>query len=38
MSPEVLKWVSDKASRDSQIFREQGKAAEERALLKNPEK
>ncbi len=32
--PELLKWVSERGARDSQILKEQRKAAEERALLK----
>jgi len=38
IDPNLLKWVAERASRDSQILKEQRKAAEERALLKAPKK
>ena len=36
VSPDLLKWVAEKASRDSAVLKEQRKAAEERALAKAP--
>ena len=33
--PELLKWVAEKAQKDSAIFKEQRKAAEERALARS---
>jgi hypothetical protein len=37
ISPDLLKWVSEKAARESAILKEQRKAAEERSLLKGGE-
>lgn len=34
IAPELLKWVSEKAARDSAVLKEQRKAAEERALAR----
>ena len=36
VSPELTKWVADQAQRDSAILKEQRKAAEERALQRDP--
>ena len=38
INPELLRWVAEKAMRDSQILKEQRKAAEERSLVKPPKK
>jgi hypothetical protein len=38
ISKDLLKWVSEKATRDSAILKKQRKAAEERALLKGGNK
>ena len=38
VSPELMKWVAEKASKDSAVLKEQRKAAEERALARNPKK
>ena len=38
ISPELTKWVAERAQRDSQILKEQRKAAEERSLARKPAK
>jgi hypothetical protein len=38
IAPELLKWVSEKAARDSAVLKEQRKAAEERALARKSAK
>ena len=38
ISPELLKWVSDKAAQESAVLKEQRKAAEERALARKKDK
>ena len=38
IAPELIKWVADRAARDSAILKEQRKAAEERALARAPKK
>ncbi len=38
IDPSLLKWVSERAARDSQILKEQRKLAEERALKSGPKK
>ena len=38
ISPELLKWVAEQASKDSAILKETRKAAEERALARAPKK
>ena len=38
ISPDLVKWVADKAARDSAILKEQRKAAEERALQRSKPK
>ena len=38
ISPDLLKWVSDKAAQESAVFKEQRKAAEERSLARKKDK